>query len=90
MKEERKWKTADGEEIPLSLMETTHIQNCIAFLEHKGFIAPSIHYFYLTCEGPTGEMAQDLFERECAEILKIPINPWLDFFEEELERRKHV
>ena len=82
-----RWKTSDGEEIPLSVMTTDHIKNCISYLKNKGFISPSTLSFYLTCEGPSGDMAQFVFEQECDAIFDASVHPWLDYFQEELKRR---
>ena len=34
-----KWTTEDGKVLPVKTMKTSHVQNCIKFLERKGFMS---------------------------------------------------
>ncbi len=85
--EERRWRTRDGEEISLSLMETSHIINCINYFKNRGYVAPSTLSFYLGCTPPTADGASLAFEQEFDQICDAPLLSWLDWWNEELERR---
>ena len=82
------WTTKDGKCIPVSDMTTSHIENALAMLKRNGVVSPSTLEFYTTCEGPNGEMAQVAFENECRMVFSAPVHPAVDWFENELKKRK--
>jgi hypothetical protein len=83
-----KWPMRNGEQIEVSDMETSHIQNALAMLEKKGFIGPSDVEFYLFCPGPHGDFAQMAFEHEIEMIFDAPVSRFVDIFKDELKRRE--
>lgn len=84
---EAQWRTRDGRIIAVRDMDTNHIQNTLAMLRRKGFVGPRTVLAYLSGPRPSGDGAQDAFNEELAEIATRPINPFVDIFEAELERR---
>jgi hypothetical protein len=56
-----KWKTKDGREILIKDLEDSHLMNIIKLIERN--YAKAIGT-YLIGPGPSGEMAQDAFDRE--------------------------
>jgi hypothetical protein len=82
-----KWKTADGRELYIDEMGTSHIQNSLAMLHRKGYISEETLLFYIFGPEPNGEGAMDCYLREQREVFDAPVCPWIDLFEEELKRR---
>lgn len=82
------WTTREGKRIRIIDMKTSHIKNALAMLHRDGCVSPSTVQFYLTCEGPNGEMAQVAFEQECRIVFTAPVHPAIDWFETELARRE--
>jgi len=81
------WQTKDGRSIPVSEMETEHIQSALAMLKQRGFVSPKTPSFYVACSLPQGEMAQDAFDRELDAVFDAPCSKFIDLFQEELEKR---
>jgi len=87
-KQTKIWTTKDGRQKEIKNMETSHIKNALNMLLEKGFISHETLSFYLTCEPPNGDMANYAFEQELDNVLKSPTNLFIDYFEEELIKRK--
>jgi len=84
----RKWKTRDGTEIKIKGMSTSHIRNSIAMMKKNGFVSTDTLNFYLTVEGPNGDMAQMAFEQEQDMIFGAPCSSTMSALERELKRRE--
>ena len=83
----RKWKMRDGTKIKIKDMSTSHIRNTINMLKRNGWVSTDTLNFYLTCEGPNGEMAQMAFEQEQNAIFRAPCSDHLSALERELKKR---
>lgn len=81
------WKCEDGRVIPISEMETEHIENVLAMLRRMGCVSPKTVAFYVTCSLPHGEAALDAFDLELGAVLDAPSSPLIDIFEDELKKR---
>lgn len=59
------WRTREGVLIHVSKMENSHLLNIARFLLRKAqaYISAKVT-FYITCDGPRGEMAEVAFESE--------------------------
>ena len=84
------WTTAKGEKIPVTEMETSHIENALAMLRRMGYVGPREVSFYAACAGPQGEMAQVAFDQEQNYVFSAPVSDWVDIFVEELQIRKEA
>ena len=64
-KQTKKWTAKDKSRIRICDMEDNHLINTISMLQRKAE-EERAHYslFYLTCNEPTGDMAQLAFEQE--------------------------
>lgn len=71
------WKTKDGSNIRICDMGDRHLLNAMRMLAQQAEIkrAVSVHRF-LQCPQPSGDMAQDCYQREFDELLDAE---WLDF-----------
>ena len=83
-----KWRKRDGTEMLVADMDDNHLANSIRMMRRNGYIAAETHRFYMTCTGPSGDMAQMAFERECDEVLRKSPHPALDGLEAEAKKRK--
>ena len=83
------WKTKDGRQIEIKDMETSHIKNTLAMLKRKGFISPKTLSYYLFGPTPNGDGANDAYEMEFNNLVNRPISPFINYFEDELIRRKN-
>ena len=81
------WQTKNGKEIPIKEMTTRHIKNCLKLLHKNGFVSAKTQKFYLSCSEPSGEMAQDAFQRELDYWISHEGNEYIDKFVEELKNR---
>ena len=69
MKQTKLWTTKDGRKLRICDMEDSHLVNTIQLLQRTAEaerIRNSV--FYATCIGPTGDMAQVLFDQECDQV----------------------
>lgn len=90
MCEPKIWRSQNGRETKLEDMNTRHIENCLAKLKREGFVSPKTVDFYINGPKPNGDGAQDVFDEELNQVLNSPVSPWIDYFEEELERRNNL
>ena len=84
----RKWKQKDGIKIKIKDMSIFHLKNSIAMMKRNGYVSTDTLNFYLTCEGPNGDMAQMAFEQELDHIIDQPVSSTLSALERELKKRK--
>ena len=84
----RKWKQKDGTKIKIKDMSTNHIRNSINMMKKNGYVSSDTLNFYLTCEGPNGEMAQMAFEQEQDIIFSAPCSSTMSALERELNKRE--
>lgn len=83
----RIWTCQDGSTVAVNQMTDRHVLNSYRMLKRKGFVSRRTFEFYITDQGPSGEMAQDAFRQEVDEVLSCQVSPWLDVFEAEIEKR---
>ena len=86
-KDEPRWKTKSGKQIPISEMKTSHIENSLAMLKRAGYVDPSTVSFYISGPTPNGEGAMDLYDQEFDAVMDAPTSRFVGLFEEELKRR---
>ena len=82
----RVWKMKDGTKIKIKDMEDSHVLNAYKMLRRNGWIGISELVTYLG-PGPSGEVAQEAFERECDYVFSCPCTSYIDSFEKELTKR---
>lgn len=83
MKKEKTWTTKDGETVKIKDMETSHIQNCIYFLEEKAREGVDVVYSFGWGENEYKE--GDIGVRFGDNYLRITE---YDYLKEELRERK--
>jgi len=83
------WTTREGKRIPVAEMTTNHIENALAMLRRNGVVSPKCVAAYVFDAGPSGDSAHDTFINECREIFGAPSHPAVDWFKDELARRKN-
>jgi len=83
------WTMKDKKTIRIKDMTTNHIKNCLDILEEGGCISESTLQFYLNDPGPTADMASYYFDQELEHAITAQVSKHIDWFEEELERRKN-
>lgn len=88
--EERIWKSQNGRETRVEDMNTRHIENTLAKLKREGFVSPKTVASYVNGPKPNGDSAQDAFDEELDRVLNSPVSPFIDWFEEELEKRNNL
>jgi len=84
----RKWKMRDGTKIKIKDMSTSHIRNSIAMMKRNGWVSTDTLNFYMSCDGPQGDMAQLAFDQECDRIFEAPCSSTMTALERELKKRK--
>lgn len=82
-----KWLMRDGTEIEISDMKTSHIINSLRMLKDKGYVSHEIVSFYIGCDRPNGEAANDAFDAEFNQVMNAPVTPYIKAFNDELESR---
>lgn len=70
------WKTKDGKEIKVSDMETSHIENCIKFMQKKLDTGDTIRMY------GGGDSADDVWCDE--DDISDEIEEWIDVFKLEI------
>jgi hypothetical protein len=83
----KKWTMKNGDKIKVKKMKTSHIINCVKLLKRNGFESYSIFSFYMSCKGPSGDMAQLAFEKELNYWIDKKPTKWIDVFNKELKKR---
>lgn len=80
------WTCQDGRKIPVSEMETSHVQNSLRMLRRKGFISTRTLEAYM-CTPDLADGAMMCFEQEQDRAFRAPVSDFVDIFASELERR---
>jgi len=77
----KKWTTQSGDEISVNDMETSHIENCIRYLQRKIDIGDTIQV--------VGDVSGDAEDRWADEIDATPeLEEWIEVFRKELSQRQ--
>lgn len=84
------WKTRDGRLLPVSKMSTDHIRKALSMLKRKGYIAAATLRAYMRPNPCGGDGAQMAFEQEQDRAYSSPVHPFIDIFQEELDRRTEL
>jgi hypothetical protein len=82
------WRTRAGRELAVADMDTAHIERALAMLKRKGCIGPRTLRPYLHLNpDQMGEFAYEAAIEEFDALLKRPVSPFVDIFEQELRAR---
>lgn len=84
------WVFKNGDEIPIRNMTTKHIERILARLLKSGYVGKSDVSFYLNCDYPRGDGAQDAFDSEFDYVMDANVHPFVDIFKEELALRRNM
>jgi hypothetical protein len=84
------WTFNNGDKIPIENMTTRHIERILDYLLRSGYVGQSDVSFYLGCDEPRGDGAQDAFNLEFDYVTNASINPFIDIFRAELKLRKNM
>jgi hypothetical protein len=80
---EMTWTTREGKTVPLSLLETSHLENILRFVRSnaRNFIARDLAAAWSFLGTLRGEMAIDQMERVCNELDELLYGPPEGWFE---------
>lgn len=84
------WTLKNGDKIPVENLTTGHIENILKLLFKRGYVGKSDVSFYLSCDEPRGDGAQDAFYAEFDCVTNATIHPFVDIFRQELKQRKEL
>lgn len=85
--EARIWTQKSGTPIAVKDMTDAHLLASLRMLRRKGFIGPRTLAAYMG-PGPTADMASFAFEQAQREVFYAPVSPFVDYFEDEIKRRR--